>query len=476
MTCTYESPDGSRCQFQDGKLAQYRGEPIYFDGKWWCRFHLPAWHDNWKVLRDEYGPSPKSWWPGDKEDAFVSAVREIMRAGDERDAANLVGLVLPGGFDGRDLRAVIFADFSHACIGPRTQFHAVAFGNHVRFTGARFGKMVDFREAKFGDGIDWRETQFDDHATFNGTQFGKATLFDGARFGDHATFSGAWFKELTGFTNAQFGGTTRFDGAFFEGMTSFAHAYFRANVNFAAGGTDPADSPWGFRTDVFRSMNFRNAIFGGDVSFTNRRFQQGVTFSGAIFARIPDFHGADLHQDTDFQGASFNVSGWRSDGEASRAERAYRTLKLAMAEQHASNEQARFFAYELECRRQQRSAPLFSRLMAALYKYGSDYGRSMLRPLAWWVVLFGYAVLALTALQALDGVVVVSNAVLEMFQQSVRPFFGLLEEGYTPAGEMNSLREAHPWLFRVIVFVYSLLEIGCLSLFVLAVRRHFRLG
>ncbi len=476
MTCAYLDPHGGSCQFQDGNLLEYRGEPIYFGGKWWCRFHLPAWDEDWKVLRDEYGPSPKGRWTGGKDDAFVSTVRTIISESTEDDPAILVGIVLPLGFDGTEMGQVFFTILDDASFAPYTRFCATQFLGMALFTGARFGKGIDFQDVVFGDSVNFIAASFDKQANFDNVRFRKYVEFDGAEFGGSVNFKNVWFEGQATFNNATFHGDTSFRDAYFGGSISFQDARFCDSVTFESGSIFPWESNVTERANIFRVASFHGTIFDKNVSFSNRQFLERVDFSGSIFGGIPDFHAAVLHQDTDFQGASFKISEWEDDQEAGRAERAYRTLKLAMAEQHASNEQARFFAYELECLRQQRSAPFFSRLMARLYKDGSDYGRSMARPLFWWGLMFAVGAVALALLQALGGTVAMGDAVLVMVEQTVRPFFGLLEEGYTPPGEMRALRQAYPVLFRIIVVTYSLLEVGCVALLVLAIRRQFRLS
>ena len=146
---------------------------------------------------------------------------------------------------------------------------------------------------------------------------------------------GATFDREARFSSTKFGRRANFKGAVFVNEVSFDECSFGDHADFsAASWTRPGK-------DDFGVIDFSHAHFDGQVSFTNRRFGDPTVFRPAIFEKAPDFHGAELHQGTEFPGIK-GFPDTRSEG----AVAAYRTLKLAMEQLRARDEQGMFFALE----------------------------------------------------------------------------------------------------------------------------------
>ena len=444
---------GPGCQF-----AEDPDHPLVESGgAQWCRFHLPLDAPDADGVR-------KADWDETAVAAFNDAVfAHIDAAKAAGEVADLTGVVFPGGiaFDryrGEEaaLPAICFieahfggdADFSEAHFGGTTDFR---FGRTANFREARFGRTADFheayfseahfgrtanfREARFGRTADFREAYFSE-AHFGGTanfredHFGRTADFSEVHFGGTANFREAHFGRNTYFRKSQFGGTANFredhfgGNAYFSGAAEDGRASERRET--VALESRPGDegetltagaitAPARVARNDFQRADFSRAWFGGPSVFSNRRFTDTTKFVGATFDRAPRFHNAVLHQDTDFTKAEF----LDKSGEAAPA---YRTLKLAMEQVRARDEEGMFYALEMESRRRRDDTPKAVWLFSLLYKAGSDYGRSLVRPL---VLLGGVTFLFYLLYAALgaDGWEVDLSAPLRLaMEQIVRPF------------------------------------------------------
>jgi uncharacterized protein YjbI with pentapeptide repeats len=286
-------------------------------------------------------------------------------------------------------------------------FEGASFESAFDFTGATFGSLARFDGATFRGQVRFGGAEFGPNLRFSGAIFQGAAHFEGARFD-----RGAWFWE------AQFHQRAIFDGAQFDQGASFMGARFEGDVTFEAWDEGRLAAFWlgfldeeavearlalvkrlGLRSDAFLDITFSGARFARRVSFQNRGFL-GMTDFGPVklhdghalqgtptrFEGVPEFHGCRLHQNTSFDDAKFDAP---SSLEAARA---YRSLKLAMAQQQAVREEQRFFRLEMKVEADLEMGP--RRALFRLYRWLSDYGFSLWRPVRFWLwcfVIFGLA-------------------------------------------------------------------------------------
>lgn len=307
-------------------------------------------------------------------------------------------------------------------------FAGFVFGDDAKFEGSCFKNTAIFAGTQFCDSANFEFTRFDSIAIFVGVQFGNGANFIGAKFNHQTIFVGAQFGRGARFWGAKFGGRTEFDGAQFGDATQFCGANFNDFVSFRGlnwarlGHTydDLLDSrrDWANLHAIdpleFSSLDFGGAKFFNGSDFSNRRFTGttnfglSATFSATHFERDefgnvlminggfkilevidipagqptlfkypPAFHNSTLHQDTTFQGAIFPQKAHGNE----MCARAYRTLKLAFAQQHAVREEQRFF--KLEMAEEAALDTGAKRWLYRVYEKVSDYGFSLVRPLMW---------------------------------------------------------------------------------------------
>ena len=296
-----------------------------------------------------------------------------------------------------------WARFEVVDFGDGASFDGVRFGDNVRFTGSQFGHMARFTAVEFGADAVFTGIRYGNKALFVGAHFDGFTKFSDAVFGEHVAFNGSQFNSKVEFDGALFGSNANFAGTQLGNDAVFDHAQFGTGATFAARDQIVVDTWWcqvcptdealetrrdcarqsALRSDAFRRISFRGVQFRGSVSFQNREFLESTDFgpSGGTptrFYGVPNFHGCLLHQDTSFEDTEFRARPTREGA------RAYRTLKLAMAQQHAIREEQRFFRLEMDA--EGASTTRGGQWLFASYKAVSNYGFSLLRPFLFWVI------------------------------------------------------------------------------------------
>jgi len=148
-----------------------------------------------------------------------------------------------------------------------------------------------------------------------------------------------------------------------------------------------------------------------------------------------------------------------------------------MEEKRARAEEAMFYALEQKSLRHVKETPLSIKVFSLLYEMAFDYGRSFVLSLLWLLVVFvffsaEYSLLANRHLPADLG-----NSALFALDQMVRPFKALTF-GYDKLAPplVTALLDGSPVVVRILAAVQTLTSLGLVTLFVLAVRRRFKMG
>ena len=320
-----------------------------------------------------------------------------------------------------DLRGHAFQDnvnFSEFLFGDDADFEGVHFIKTAIFAGAQFGDKANFSFTRFEGRAVFVGAQFGDDVNFAGAKFDAQTIFVGAQFGQRARFWGAQFNSRAEFKGAQFGDSVQFNGALFKDCALFDGMDW-ASLGRIYGELLDGRRAWanlrGLDPQVFGSLDFGGTKFLGNSDFSNRRFTGKTNFglsgylsalhfahddNGRVLMEVleevsipapqptffeypPAFHNSTLHQDTSFRDAIFPNKPHGNE----MCARAYRTLKLAFAQQHAVREEQRFF--KLEMAEEAALDTGAKRWLYRVYKEVADYGFSLIRPFAWGLGLTG---------------------------------------------------------------------------------------
>ncbi len=314
--------------------------------------------------------------------------------------------------------------------------------------------VINLCEYKFSGPVVFASAIFSDDVSFASATFSGYADFASATFSDYADFTSATFSGYTSFISATFSDDVSFVSATFSGHTDFVSATFSDYASFAS------------------------ATFKDVSTFNNSTFYFNTYFSKTHFKRAPEFHGATLHQGTYFLGAEF------IDRESPYAPPAYCTLKLAMGAIKAHQEEAWFYALEQESRRKQLNTPFRIKVFSLLYQWLSDYGQNFFRPLGW---LAGMTVAFWWIYGLVLGIIGKFEGSLFSFlsrftiNQLLRPFAVWTERGIEPLktgipSPPGPISDNIIFIVQLVATLQSLLGLTLVTLFLLAVRREFKMG
>ena len=367
------------CRFKEEEVLE-------FEGRSYCRFHLPLISD----AKREFDGNP-----------FNDRVFELLENSDDNELAC-------------DLSGIRF-------MSP-ISFRGVVFGKRVYFDDASF-TAVDFSRASFLGGADFSRATFHqasfEEATFKDTRVAnslpalRATKFSGARFID-AFFSRSEFEAMADFQGSMFVrcafpetrfrsevnfdklrcGQADFSGALFEDRANFGGAIFSIGYfDQLRDGKQRDDAVFGddklllSGLEIFRQREMVEPSHFAD--FTDCRFLQAVRFNECVFARAPRFHGCDMKSSVAFP----NIGAFEETGSV-EAVMSYRSLKLAMEEKRSPYEQGMFSALEQKSLRHSGHLKRHEWLLSWLYEKTADFGQNALRPMvALCATLFVFALL-----------------------------------------------------------------------------------
>ncbi|MEQ1888672.1 MAG: pentapeptide repeat-containing protein [Alphaproteobacteria bacterium] len=435
MTCACLSVHKFPCQFP------VETEFFSFDGKQWCSFHLPlrdaAGNDSVKGRGEEGWEEKGTEWQ-----MFEAEIYARLRAGQpwnrlddvDDNRADLQGVAFPHNFN----------------------FTGITEPLQVNFTDAAFGDNANFEDATFGDWASFDRATFGDSAHFGRVTFSRVAGFEGAKFGDYAFFNGATV-----------GGNAVFSGATFGNGADFSNVTFQGVSDFSAGERRDAKPD-------FQYVGFYNTTFTDECTFENRSFVSPADFNDATFHDLVEFHGCTFHPGMSFHQAKFlKTKGW-DDEATEKLERSYRTLKLEMEKLRARNEEADFFALEMECRRQRGTVPRLERFAATAYKHLSDYGRSIAKPLLWMAFLLGYSFAYFYHLAQAKSFHAPARVLRFVMEQITTPFSIWRNEYKFDPWMIEYLKE-QPLLLRAPATLMTLMAITLAALFLLALRRRFKM-
>jgi uncharacterized protein YjbI with pentapeptide repeats len=259
---------------------------------------------------------------------------------------------------------------------------------NINFGGFEFGDNADFSRSKFGIGlllILYDESEQSKLAT-GGSPRGGA-YFVGASFGNSANLSGASFGFWANLSGASFGEKANFSLAHFLGRVTFTAIEKVTEEN----GKEKIEK----QPCLFNKVNFSRAKFDGPAEFTGCNFTGPTNFSYAEFATPPEFAGSEGHGYFDVTGMKISFTGdppwvqpyWTHDTNIATR---IRCLRKIMADIHAQDVERNLFILE----RQAERLPLLNRhpfrgagaiILLGLYWLFSDYGRSICRPICWFI-------------------------------------------------------------------------------------------
>jgi hypothetical protein len=299
--------------------------------------------------------------------------------------------------------------------GSVFNFRGFIFPDEITFENSIFqGEFVEFTDARFLGAARFDSTEFLDWVSFESAIFEYYALFWKTIFFGNAHLGDATFKAHTSFHDASFIGEARFGSAAFIDDALFWNVTF---TDFAR-----------FNSVHFRkNADFRKSHFEGAASFEAIRAERGFSMADVVFDSVPDFIQAHFEEAPRLDNLRVKrllpyvperrderIKPWvrlhRGLKKRSRLYRRvaaadrdgparWRALKRLAIQGHDTDRELEFHAREIEAQRFAEHWPLPWRSLetkvwgSALsfwfgFFYGlfSNFGRSLLRPFAFWLL------------------------------------------------------------------------------------------
>ena len=412
-----------------------------------------------------------------------------------------------------DFRGATFSGdvgFNGATFSGLADFRGATFSGDVGFSGATFSGLADFRGTTFSGDVDFRETTFSSSSSFCKTTFLGLTSFRGTTFSGLAdfsetTFSGlAYFSETTFSESAYFSETTfsksaDFKKTTFSGLTEFSRTTFSGLTDFS-------------ETTFSGSTDFGEAKFKEAALFISVDVQVRIVFEGAEFQQIPDFHatkntelialgtvdfalpkplgllGRTVYWMTGLRGTDRStmlrvrqIRGIAAKSHAIDSERDLTILERSAQVGSSWSDLKTLRSFNQWLR--SLSSALFSTPLLLLYRWSSDYGRSIKRPLALLTVspFFWYVIyLKLYIVSKLPDSLPLNSKKLSALQDiavsSALPIGTALRPTYTSATQtLFGGSGALPLPFQIALLLQNVVSLILLFLIGLALRNYFRM-
>jgi hypothetical protein len=426
-------------------------------------------------------------------------------------------------FRGEDLREISFKGYHFP---GKTQFDFAKFGTGtVSFGDVSFERgSTSFVSVEFGPG----------NISFYRTRFGGiAVLFDNSRWADgHVYFNRTDFGNgIVSFNAAQFGnGTVHFNGARFGRIgVSFKETHFGrgrvsfVKVQFGSGSVSFEKAEFGVGNILFESavfgeggVSFKGACFdSGELSFRMTRFGRGVLSLVDVKASEGSIHfssnGAMHCKEIDFSGAQIasvlNISGIKTAAVVNfchaklcqpvdfiKTDIDFRRELVCGYFERAVNE---FDASSFRCLRKmaaqtcdrERELDFFVKEKRASYWHGitgtklalyylydwcSDYGRSILRPLLFLLIVwlsFAHAYLGVSDREVSEDS---RQSALVLSASHTIPIYAVSKDARIRAQNILYSKEYTPSAIYYLGVTQSLLSSIFIFLIGLALRNRFR--
>ena len=340
----------------------------------------PAEKNPWYVLATVYGECENLF---DKR--YVAKNRRIWNgwictgaSKEVREAlAKSVGVAVEDLADLTESETVAIRNAFDQRLGPDVQVPTI--DTFIDLSELYFENAIRLEQYIFPCMVEFSCSVFSGYATFVFSAFCRSGIFDDVEFRDQAVFHGVTFKDRAAFSSATFHSFANFGSAQFSGV-EFDAAIFQQQVTFTSASFESYA--------VFRRTKFR---LGAD--FSNKMFDGQTTFSDAkFFGHVPKFYQRTFHQDTEF---SLDQANWPTitRDNAAESKRAYTRLRQVMNELHKPDDEHFFFRQEMRCKALLEN--IWNRWPFVLFRWMSDYGYSVTRPIAWLaaVVVLGGAVI-----------------------------------------------------------------------------------
>ena len=231
--------------------------------------------------------------------------------------------------------------------------------------GCTFKSIVNFRTVVFQGEVDFRRTLFE------------ADLdFDEAILHGHCAFREAIFQRRADFHSAIFHKSASFWRARFHNVADFHRVQFNENAVF-------------HEVNFLHEVNFRRVLFQGVLDCTGTWFPETTTFNNATFLGTANFTAAQFVAVAAFREVRYTSDTLFQAVKAKLGRKQHRPTEFYLDSQRIDEVANPFFKRYVADQQFTRAFNQANPLLAKLWRWSSDYGRS-LTLWALWSLFFAF--------------------------------------------------------------------------------------
>lgn len=232
-------------------------------------------------------------------------------------------------------------------------------------SGCTFKNIVNFRGVVFQQEVDFRRTLFEGILDFDESVLYASCAFRETTFQRRADFHSAMFRKSASFWRARFNDVTDFHGVQFRDNAVFHEADFHNEVNF--------------RRVLFQgALDCTGTLFPETTTFNNATFLGTANFTGARFISVAAFRDVQYVPDTLFHAVKAKLSRER-----------HRPTEFYLDSQQIDEGTNPFFKRYVADHQFIRAFNDGNPVLAHLWRWSSDYGRSLML-WAFWSFFFAF--------------------------------------------------------------------------------------
>ena len=225
--------------------------------------------------------------------------------------------------------------------------------------GCTFKNIVNFRTVIFEKDVDFRRTLFEADLDFDEAIFHGTCAFREAIFQRRADFHNAIFHKSVSFWRARFNNVADFHRVEFRKNAVFHEAYF------------------------YNVVNFRRALFQGILDCTGTWFSETTAFNHATFFGTANFTAAQFVGVAAFRDIQYIPNALFPLIRARLRKKQRRATEFYLDSQHVDEVENPFFKRYVADQQYIRAFNQANPVLARLWRWSSDYGRSLALWTSW---------------------------------------------------------------------------------------------
>ena len=229
--------------------------------------------------------------------------------------------------------------------------------------GCTFKNIVNFRTVVFQQEVDFRRTLFEADLDFD-----EAILYGTCAFRE------AIFQRRADFHRVIFHRSASFWRARFHNVADFHRVQFRENAVF-------------HEANIFTEANFRHVLFQGVLDCTGTWFSETIAFNNATFFGTANFTAAQFVSVATFRDVKYIPNTLFHAVKAKLSRKRHRPTEFYLDSRHIDEVASPFFKRYVADQQFIRKFNQANPILAKLWRWSSDYGRS-LTLWAFWSLFF----------------------------------------------------------------------------------------